>query len=70
MEILLFFAVLILIPMALYWRSRRGVSRSVDDPIQGVAHDGRNKFTNSAGYVGGFYGGGDGDAGGGVGTGN
>ena len=65
MEIFLFIGVVIAIPILLYWRSRRGMTRGVDDPIQGVPNDGRNKFTNSSGYVGGFYGGGDGDAGGG-----
>jgi hypothetical protein len=68
MEIFLFIGVVIAIPVVLYWRSRRGASRAVDDAIQGVPHDGRNKFGNSPGYVGGFHGGGDGDAGGGGGT--
>jgi hypothetical protein len=68
-EIFVFIGVVIAIPIILYWRSRRGISRGVDDPIQSVAHDGRNKFGNASGYVGGFHGAGDGDAGGGGGTG-
>lgn len=66
----MFMGILIAIPMALYWQSRRGISRGVDDPIQGVPNDLRNKFTSSTGYMGGFGGGGDGDAGGGGGVGS
>lgn len=69
MEIFLFMGVVIAIPIALYRRSRRGITRSVDDPILGVSNDGRNKFGTTSGDVGEFYGGGDAGGGGGGGTG-
>ena len=67
MEIFIFIAVVVLVVVALLWRSRSGVSRDVDAPLQGVPADGRNKFTTK-GHIGGFHGTGDGDAGGGAGT--
>jgi hypothetical protein len=67
-EIFLLIAVVFAVAVFLLWRSRSGVSRDVDAAIQGVPNDLRNKYT-ARGAGGGFYGGGDGDASGGAGTG-
>jgi hypothetical protein len=66
-EVFLFIGVVLVVAVALLWRSRAGVSRDVDAPLQGVPADGRNKFT-TRGQMGAFHGTGDGDAGGGAGT--
>jgi hypothetical protein len=67
MEIFAFIGVVVAVVVFLLWRSGAGVSRDVDAPIQGMPNDLRNKYS-APGSGGGFYGGGDGDAGGGAGT--
>lgn len=66
MEVFAFIGVVVAVVVFILWRSRAG-TRDVDAPIQGVPNDLRNKYS-VPGSGGGFYGGGDGDAGGGAGT--